>query len=96
MIPQDLEELLKTATHMFSDEDPLQELVDRVVAKLQADGRKFVITKVFAENLLWVDQKVTVPDYKDEQKVILVQNKPFASTYRLDIEYYYPDEVKEF
>ncbi len=96
MIPQDLEDLLKTATHMFSDEDPIQELVDRAVARLQADGRKFVITKVFAENLMWVGQRVIVPDYKGEQKVILVQNKSFESAYRLDVEFYYPDEVKRF
>lgn len=96
MIPQDLEDLLKVETYLFSDEDPIQELVGRATAKLQFEGRKIVITKVFAENLMWVDQKVTVPGFKDEQKVIVVQNRSFESAYRLDIEYYYPDEVKEF
>ncbi len=96
MIPQDLEDLLKSASHFCSDEDPIQEIVDRVATKLQAEGRKFVITKILTENLMWTNQKVVVAGDMGEEKVIVVQNANFESIYRLDVEYYYPDEVKEF
>lgn len=96
MYPQDLEDLLKYKKYTFSEVEPLQSQIKRLIADLAGEGNKNIVVSVFASNPAWIGVHVTVPNKDDKEKTVSVQYKPSLLTHEIEVCYYNVDEVLAF
>lgn len=99
MTTDNLEDLLYSKIFYISDVIEIQDVIDKIEQELRSDGKNYVITKIFSNNITRTGKTVVVhadSRFGNILKVITVEPKPLESVFELEIDYYDPIEVEVF